>query len=590
MSSTNIKTRIKSVEQRKQGFISMLAMIVGVVIGSGIFFKNDSMMVHTDSTIASMLAWIIVSFIIILMIISFVEVASSTTKTGEPATYGKWTSMFVNKEMGKIVDYFFAFIYMPTIYILLALVASEFLMDGIFTSLNLDLYKAKTVQEAYTRYFIIFGVAIFILYSLFIVNNISAKSGKIIQVGGTGLKLIPLFTISLIAIVAVTGGAIQSGGDWTIISPEKNKGIADDKFGTLVATVFAAVPSVMYTFDGFAHSAALQNEAKTKNTYKFSLICAIIFIVFIYLISSWAMFATGSPDNGYTISAGIENVLGGSYDWLLIIITFLVSISVAVGLSGFIIIGNRTFSNLSEKNLLGDTTGKYITRNKHGIPTKAGTMMMFLTLIWMLYLIPMDIGSLSETILQTPVGQPIDISSSLYVSSEYMADFVTVLAFIVYSLITVGALINRRTKKIEVEKTMGFVFATVITSVSMLLISSYMLIYDIFIPLGKNITSLTTIIIGKFVTLTLVILITALSYVFINKKIKKISKEEWIKKKIYIEAYKAMMTIEEYRYFLKNKTEFKKEIDKDNKNIKNNIIKTSNKQKKDKNNDEKRNN
>jgi amino acid transporter len=47
-----------------------------------------------------------------------------------------------------------------------------------------------------------------------------------------------------------------------------------------------ALPSAMYSFDGFTHSAVLQSEAKSKNTYKVSLTFAMIFIIGIYLLAS----------------------------------------------------------------------------------------------------------------------------------------------------------------------------------------------------------------------------------------------------------------------------------------------------------------
>jgi len=47
-----------------------------------------------------------------------------------------------------------------------------------------------------------------------------------------------------------------------------------------------ALPAAMFSFDGFTHAATMQNEAKTKNTFKNALIISVVFIVGIYLISS----------------------------------------------------------------------------------------------------------------------------------------------------------------------------------------------------------------------------------------------------------------------------------------------------------------
>jgi hypothetical protein len=42
------------VEQRKYGFLSIIALVVGSVIGSGIFFKNDSVNATTQSGFISL--------------------------------------------------------------------------------------------------------------------------------------------------------------------------------------------------------------------------------------------------------------------------------------------------------------------------------------------------------------------------------------------------------------------------------------------------------------------------------------------------------------------------------------------------------
>jgi hypothetical protein len=54
--SKTTNTQQNKIQGRKHGFISMLSMIVGVVIGSGIFFKNDSMFRQSGSAIVTMIA------------------------------------------------------------------------------------------------------------------------------------------------------------------------------------------------------------------------------------------------------------------------------------------------------------------------------------------------------------------------------------------------------------------------------------------------------------------------------------------------------------------------------------------------------
>lgn len=53
--------------QQKYGLFTTIAMIVGIVIGSGIFFKSDNVLVYTNGNIfLGILVFIIAAFSIIL--------------------------------------------------------------------------------------------------------------------------------------------------------------------------------------------------------------------------------------------------------------------------------------------------------------------------------------------------------------------------------------------------------------------------------------------------------------------------------------------------------------------------------------------
>jgi uncharacterized membrane protein len=49
------RKRITQNEERRYGFLSIMALVVGSVIGSGIFFKNDSVNATTQSGFISIL-------------------------------------------------------------------------------------------------------------------------------------------------------------------------------------------------------------------------------------------------------------------------------------------------------------------------------------------------------------------------------------------------------------------------------------------------------------------------------------------------------------------------------------------------------
>lgn len=75
-------------EKREYGLFTAIAMIVGIVIGSGIFFKSDNILIYTGgSIIKGVLVFSIAAVGIIFGSLSISILASKTTKAGGLITY-----------------------------------------------------------------------------------------------------------------------------------------------------------------------------------------------------------------------------------------------------------------------------------------------------------------------------------------------------------------------------------------------------------------------------------------------------------------------------------------------------------------------
>jgi len=80
------KVNTKSQSRQRYGLISMLAMIVGMVIGSGIYVKNAAIMNKHMSALAGIIGWLIVIVIVLAATVAFIEISSTTSNTGESGT------------------------------------------------------------------------------------------------------------------------------------------------------------------------------------------------------------------------------------------------------------------------------------------------------------------------------------------------------------------------------------------------------------------------------------------------------------------------------------------------------------------------
>ncbi|NLP30797.1 MAG: amino acid permease, partial [Clostridiales bacterium] len=88
-------------QKREYNLFTSIAMIVGIVIGSGIFFKSDDMLNYTGGNVGlAVIIFCIASFTIVFGSLCFSKLAAKTDKPGGPITYynefiGKrWAIMF----------------------------------------------------------------------------------------------------------------------------------------------------------------------------------------------------------------------------------------------------------------------------------------------------------------------------------------------------------------------------------------------------------------------------------------------------------------------------------------------------------------
>ena len=174
MSKTNVKKVPLAREERKYGLASLIAMIVGIVIGAGSFVKNQRIMDVTNSTIAGYLGWILAAFMVVCMTISFVEIASITKHSKETGSLTTWGEKLVGKNFAKYVGFSFMYVYIPIALGWLATNSGNQIFNAI------EAGTGRVVDN-----WMFFGIntimALFFILFFFGMNILSNKFGKIFQ-------------------------------------------------------------------------------------------------------------------------------------------------------------------------------------------------------------------------------------------------------------------------------------------------------------------------------------------------------------------------------------------------------------------------
>ena len=108
-------------QQSRYNLFTAIALIVGVVIGSGIFFKSDNILVATGGSVfLGILVFIIAAISIVFGCLTIAELAARTDRPGGVLTYAK---EFISPSVGSAYGWFQTFIYLPTITAILAWVS-----------------------------------------------------------------------------------------------------------------------------------------------------------------------------------------------------------------------------------------------------------------------------------------------------------------------------------------------------------------------------------------------------------------------------------------------------------------------------------
>lgn len=538
--SSQIASDTKSSSKQRYGILSMIAMIVGTVMGSGIYVKNDSLMQTSNSAILSLSGWIVGGLIVGAMLIAFIEISSITSIKKEQGTFTNWGRHLWGEKFSKFIGGYFLFIYFPLVIMSEAIFASEQLFQTDLT---------QTFFSPWVGFMIITLISFLFVIGGFILNSIFVRTGKIAQLTGTIIKTIPLFLVVFLAVVILfgvsTGGAIDTTGPNNVFDPNGgvNVGITEGANKSSIR-VLLMLPAILFAFDGFLFASSLSNETKSKNTYRNAAIISIFIITFIYISFSLSTFFL-SDGTTFSINGIIEHVFNESVASVLSpIISVVISLSIITSLLGYTITSMWTMSDKSVDNEVVDKNGTLIKRNKSGVPSGAGFRMLVISLIGVFVVRVFDLIAFAVLLYQTPG----EVSYQYVGMTDFVSNLFTVMDFVFYAIIIVGGLMNRSTKKVEVEKTSGFIVSGIFATLAMIIIVLFSLT-SIFNGLIDSFSSDDSPVIIPVLQIVAIITFFGVyigTILMVESNVEKQPEEVWENKKVYIEAYREHKSFKEF--------------------------------------------
>lgn len=422
---------VKQRTARKIGLFSAISLLIGSIIGIGIFFKNGNIFTTNDNNaIGILVAWILSGIISLCAAFSFAEVGSSINSN---AGVGGWCGRLISKGFGRFVK-----IVQPTFYFTaLSFSISIFASEAIFNIFNIS-------NQVHFSVILIVGLILFTFFLFF--NFISLRVSAKFQSIFTLLKFVPLLMVIISGVVYGINNP-----DGSLLSPtEIEKSATSFNFGS----VLICIPSILFAFDPFFGVGNLSKDmTNPKRNVPLTIIISMIIVTIFYILVTVGQIMVGSG-----VVYDMFDIIFGENQTIKVIISVFIFIAIIGVLNSFCALIIRSYQSILDERLVAhvfkiQTIANSILPNYKN-SYKAATLITFIS-----YLAIFTILFIPSTILNTDAFV------------DGLSNFPVIFFFGVYGTVILGGIINRYTKKVQVLNIKGFLFFAPIAVIGCFLVS-----------------------------------------------------------------------------------------------------------------------
>ncbi|PHV71184.1 amino acid permease [Sporanaerobium hydrogeniformans] len=341
-------------KQRKYGLFTAIAMIIGVVIGSGIFFKSDNILIATGGNIGlGVLAFCIAAISIIFGSLTVAELAARNDTAGGIISYAESA---YNGGVGCAFGWFQMFLYYPT------LIAVVSYIVGVYSCLLFNIEGSLEIH-------ILIGLTTVLFF--FLVNLLSTKIPAYFQNIATIIKLIPLI------LIGVSGFIFGNPQFETVTHVETIQS----------SSWIAALAPIVFAFDGWIVTTSISHEIKNaKKNIPLALILSPIFILIIYLAYFIGMSIYLGPETIMTqgdihVNNAAISLFG---PWAAKALLVFIIISVAGTANGLMMALFQLPYSLGLRKMFPCSSKMIKIHSRFGTPCTSGVVALAIILFWTL--------------------------------------------------------------------------------------------------------------------------------------------------------------------------------------------------------------
>ena len=358
---------------RKYGLFTAICMVVGIVIGSGVFFKAQAILTKTGGDMPlAIAAWLIGGAIMLVCLLTFSFMGQKYERVNGLVDYAEAT---VGPRYGYYMGWFSATIYFPGMTSALAWLTARYTLEFL-TSANPNF--PMTIPAAQGGCIIgpeCMALTLVYLCTIYGLNVLSPKLAGKFQTSTTVIKLIPLALMAVVGLIyGLVNGTLQNNMTTTV----QVAGVSDNP-------LFASVCATAFAYEGWIIATSVNSEIKDsrKNLPKALVIggCIIVAVYILYYVG-----VAGGTTNQELIEKGATiaftnifgNVLGN-------VLNLFIAISCLGTTNGLMLGCTRCMYSLANRGEGPNPEVYGQVDEKTNMPSNSAVFALIATAIWFLY-------------------------------------------------------------------------------------------------------------------------------------------------------------------------------------------------------------
>lgn len=343
----------------KYNLSTAVAMVIGSVIGSGVFFKAETVarITHGNGRMG-LLAWCVGGLCMMVCLLSFSIIASETKRCDGLQGIGEVTA---GEGYSYYMGWFMATVYYPALASVLSWLSAR--------------YSLLAIGMRDSNGGLCMLLAGFFLIISFAQNALFPKLSGDVQKITTVIKLIPLILMIVLGIrKGLLSGNLQNNM-YPVYEAGKN-------------TFFPSVSAVMFAYEGWIASLSIGGELKnSRKNLPLALILGGISVLLVYVFYYMGIMGAVSTDIFFNygsdgIKIAFSNVLGKASGLLLVF----VAISCIGALNGMMFSLGRAVYSIGKKGH-GPSPGLFSEINTvNGMPIASFSLGLVFSVMWLFFL------------------------------------------------------------------------------------------------------------------------------------------------------------------------------------------------------------